>query len=114
MYDALGKGDDPDRMKGALYILWNKGIGKCGCANHDNVTKSFLHTAAYALTGMFLLSDGYNVLTIILIDQSLHSRYLLSLLGCQDEEKVRLLVTCHMVPAYVSIVSPRYRSLCPV
>jgi len=39
-------------MKGALYILWNKGIGKCGCANHDNVTKSFLHTAAYALTGM--------------------------------------------------------------
>ncbi|KAF9452549.1 hypothetical protein P691DRAFT_696832 [Macrolepiota fuliginosa MF-IS2] len=26
LYDALGKGNDPDRMKGALYILWNKGI----------------------------------------------------------------------------------------
>ncbi|KAJ3576133.1 hypothetical protein NP233_g629 [Leucocoprinus birnbaumii] len=52
LYKALGKGNDPDRMKGALYILWNKGI------------------AAYALT-----------------DQGLHSRYLLSLLGCQDEEK---------------------------
>ncbi|KAF5356022.1 hypothetical protein D9756_004202 [Leucocoprinus leucothites] len=52
LYNALGKGNDPDRMKGALYILWNKGI------------------AAYALT-----------------DQGLHSQYLLSLLGCQDEEK---------------------------
>lgn len=59
LYDALGKGDDPDRMKGALYILWNKGIGKCGYANHDNVTKSFLHAAAYALTGIvsFYLMD---------------------------------------------------------
>ncbi|KAI0067754.1 hypothetical protein BV25DRAFT_1834775 [Artomyces pyxidatus] len=26
LYDALTKGTDPDRMKGALYILWNKGI----------------------------------------------------------------------------------------
>ncbi|KAF7784715.1 hypothetical protein Agabi119p4_880 [Agaricus bisporus var. burnettii] len=26
LYDALGKGNDPDRMKGALYIMWNKGI----------------------------------------------------------------------------------------
>lgn len=25
---ALDKGSDPDRMKGALYVLWNKGIGK--------------------------------------------------------------------------------------
>ncbi len=23
---ALAKGTEPDRMKGALYILWNKGI----------------------------------------------------------------------------------------
>lgn len=28
LYDALGKGNDPDRMKGALYILWDKGIGQ--------------------------------------------------------------------------------------
>jgi proteasome activator subunit 4 len=27
VYDALAKGSDPDRMKGALYILWSKGIG---------------------------------------------------------------------------------------
>ena len=27
LYKALSKGNDPDRMKGALYILWNKGIG---------------------------------------------------------------------------------------
>ncbi|GLB36441.1 putative protein with domain of unknown function (DUF3437) [Lyophyllum shimeji] len=26
LFDALGKGSDPDRMKGALYVLWNKGI----------------------------------------------------------------------------------------
>lgn len=25
---ALDKGADPDRMKGALYVLWNKGIGE--------------------------------------------------------------------------------------
>ncbi|KAF8807254.1 hypothetical protein BYT27DRAFT_7189352 [Phlegmacium glaucopus] len=26
LYKALSKGNDPDRMKGALYVLWNKGI----------------------------------------------------------------------------------------
>jgi hypothetical protein len=26
-FDALAKGSDPDRMKGALYILWSKGLG---------------------------------------------------------------------------------------
>ncbi|TFK57500.1 ARM repeat-containing protein [Heliocybe sulcata] len=26
LFNALGKGNDPDRMKGALYVLWNKGI----------------------------------------------------------------------------------------
>ncbi|KAF8078288.1 hypothetical protein FPV67DRAFT_1663041 [Lyophyllum atratum] len=26
LFNALGKGSDPDRMKGALYVLWNKGI----------------------------------------------------------------------------------------
>ncbi|KAF8922284.1 armadillo-type protein [Mucidula mucida] len=52
LFDALERGSDPDRMKGALYILWNKGI------------------ASYALS-----------------DQSAHSRYLVSLLECQHEEK---------------------------
>ena len=27
VFEALAKGNDPDRMKGALYVLWNKGIG---------------------------------------------------------------------------------------
>jgi hypothetical protein len=28
VFNALVKGSDPDRMKGALYILWGKGIGQ--------------------------------------------------------------------------------------
>lgn len=28
VFSALVKGSDPDRMKGALYILWSKGIGQ--------------------------------------------------------------------------------------
>ena len=27
LFNALAKGNDPDRMKGALYVLGNKGIG---------------------------------------------------------------------------------------
>jgi membrane-bound inhibitor of C-type lysozyme len=27
MFDALAQGTDPDRMKGALYVLWSKGTG---------------------------------------------------------------------------------------
>ncbi|KAL0563362.1 Proteasome activator BLM10, partial [Marasmius crinis-equi] len=49
---ALTKGNDPDRMKGALYVLSNKGI------------------ASYAIT-----------------DLGFHRRLLISLLGCQHEEK---------------------------
>lgn len=48
------------------------------------------------------------------VDQNLHSRYLLSLLGCQNEEKVWLKVTRRMVPANVPTVSLRYKSLCPM
>ena len=39
LFRALEKNADPDRMKGALYVLWNKG------------------TAAYALAGMMM--QGY-------------------------------------------------------
>ena len=28
LLQALEKGTDPDRMKGALYVLWNKGTGE--------------------------------------------------------------------------------------
>jgi hypothetical protein len=27
VFNALAPGSDPDRMKGALYLLWDKGIG---------------------------------------------------------------------------------------
>lgn len=30
-FGALVKGMDPDRMKGALHVLWNKGIGMVHC-----------------------------------------------------------------------------------
>ncbi|KAL0578024.1 Proteasome activator BLM10 [Marasmius crinis-equi] len=52
LLQALMKGNDPDRMKGALYVLSNKGI------------------ASYAIT-----------------DLGFHRQLLISLLGCQHEEK---------------------------
>ncbi|KAF8971500.1 armadillo-type protein [Flammula alnicola] len=33
LFKALQKGNDPDRMKGALYILWNKGIAAYALAD---------------------------------------------------------------------------------
>ncbi|KAF9474298.1 hypothetical protein BDN70DRAFT_884955 [Pholiota conissans] len=33
LFKALKKGNDPDRMKGALYILWNKGIAAYALAD---------------------------------------------------------------------------------
>ena len=47
---ALEKGTDPDRMKGALYVLWNKGIGKRLIILHKN-SVDFRMTASYALAG---------------------------------------------------------------
>ncbi|KAI0322307.1 hypothetical protein OF83DRAFT_1161297 [Amylostereum chailletii] len=35
LFNALSRGVDPDRMKGALYILWNKGIGQCSIHPKD-------------------------------------------------------------------------------
>lgn len=29
LFEALSRGTNPDRMKGALYVLWNKGTGTC-------------------------------------------------------------------------------------
>ena len=53
MFDALSKGNDPDRMKGALYVLWNKSTGTyflpwTGPAQADK------DIAAYALGGKLL------------------------------------------------------------
>ncbi|KAF5337321.1 hypothetical protein D9611_003207 [Ephemerocybe angulata] len=35
IFNALGKGTDPDRMKGALYMLWVKGIAAYAIADHE-------------------------------------------------------------------------------
>ncbi|KAG6910583.1 hypothetical protein DXG01_009534 [Tephrocybe rancida] len=69
LFDALGKGSDPDRMKGALYVLWNKGIGGHNFTSGVHCFLTFSQ-AAYALG-----------------DPGFHHRYLLSLLNCQHEEK---------------------------
>ncbi|KAF9535499.1 hypothetical protein CPB83DRAFT_841859 [Crepidotus variabilis] len=34
LFKALEKGTDPDRMKGALYILWNKGVAAYALGDH--------------------------------------------------------------------------------
>ncbi|KAJ3537454.1 hypothetical protein NMY22_g5581 [Coprinellus aureogranulatus] len=41
LFDALKKGNDPDRMKGALYLLWIKGTAGYALADHD-FSKPFL------------------------------------------------------------------------
>ncbi|KAK7058314.1 Proteasome activator BLM10 [Paramarasmius palmivorus] len=61
LLQALTKGNDPDRMKGALYVLSNKGIS----------SSTFVFSAV-------LIPD---------LDMGFHQQYLVSLLGCQHEEK---------------------------
>ncbi|KAJ2928817.1 hypothetical protein H1R20_g8194, partial [Candolleomyces eurysporus] len=41
VFDALGKGNDPDSMKGALYVLWNKGTAAYALADQE-LHKSYL------------------------------------------------------------------------
>jgi hypothetical protein len=52
MFDALAPGTDPDRMKGALYVLWSKGTGKCRttCVTHASLRRidSGVHAARQA------------------------------------------------------------------
>jgi proteasome activator subunit 4 len=36
MFDALAEGSDPDRMKGALYVLWGKGTAAYAFADHNS------------------------------------------------------------------------------
>ena len=71
LLDALKKGNDPDRMKGALYMLWNKGIATC------------------ALTGIHCLFTSNSSIFNVSSGPDSYGQYLLSLLDCQHEEKVK-------------------------
>ncbi|TFK76811.1 hypothetical protein BDN72DRAFT_829977 [Pluteus cervinus] len=45
LFSALAKGNDPDRIKGALYVLWNKGIAAYALSDlgfHDKYLVSLL------------------------------------------------------------------------
>ncbi len=46
LFNALAKGNDPDRMKGALYVLGNKGIGMTSPCLDDELADAHrqLHT----------------------------------------------------------------------
>ena len=50
LLQALSKGADPDRMKGALYVLWNKGIGEL-LLDHSHSQMAHLFPASYAAAG---------------------------------------------------------------
>ncbi|THV06075.1 hypothetical protein K435DRAFT_712109 [Dendrothele bispora CBS 962.96] len=65
---ALSKGNDPDRMKGALYVLSHKGI------------------MSYALVGKYSFHRKLRC-TDHRLDQGLHQRFLLAILESQHEEK---------------------------
>jgi hypothetical protein len=49
LFNALAKGNDPDRMKGALYVLWNKGTGTDNYMYSCRLLTRL--SAAYALGG---------------------------------------------------------------
>lgn len=76
LFDALAKGIDADRMKGALYILWNKGI------------------ASYAIAGKkWSLMDensGSRLSVLDPKDPAMYGKYLIALLESQHQEKVNV------------------------
>lgn len=49
MFDSLSKGNNPDRMKGALYVLGNKGTSKRALSMTTSPTLNYpigkLHTS---------------------------------------------------------------------
>lgn len=55
MFDSLSKGNNPDRMKGALYVLGNKGTSECVLPITTTFTlKDLIGKAAYIMAGMTL------------------------------------------------------------
>ncbi|KAH7883839.1 hypothetical protein F5I97DRAFT_1969128 [Phlebopus sp. FC_14] len=71
MLNALTKGSHPDRMKGALYVLGNKGTGEEMCLFGPNG----------------ILSCSNCVAAYTMANQDFSRQYLVSLLECQHEEK---------------------------
>jgi hypothetical protein len=61
VFNALVKGSDPDRMKGALYILWSKGIGQIFSYILLNAI-AHLDVAVYAVAGK--LSTSHSLVTL--------------------------------------------------
>jgi hypothetical protein len=57
VFNALRKGSDPDRMKGALYILWSKGIGQVFSCIPSNAIAD-LDAAVYAVAGKLYMSHS--------------------------------------------------------
>ena len=51
LYNALARGTDPDRMKGALYILYDKEIGTKASFYMQFVSLTMVVTATYAIAG---------------------------------------------------------------
>jgi proteasome activator subunit 4 len=80
MFDALAEGSDPDRMKGALYVLWGKGTGKSPVPDTERLQLTERRAAAYAFA-----------------DHNSRGRYLTALLECQHQEKVGSLAVCHVL-----------------
>jgi hypothetical protein len=62
VFNALVKGSDPDRMKGALYILWGKGIGQV----FEYITNAIADTdaALYAVAGNSSMSLSLSTLSL--------------------------------------------------
>lgn len=68
--DSLTAGTDPDRMKGALYMLWDNAF------------------ANYALAGMPARPHEIRPATDSSVDVHISNQYLTRLLDCQHQEKV--------------------------
>jgi proteasome activator subunit 4 len=87
MFDALAKGSDPDRMKGALYVLYSKGTGKLFDFTLVDLPLTLLQPPMRFLVwfGPFTLKK---LVSHVHPDHTFRDRYLMSLLECQHQEKV--------------------------
>jgi hypothetical protein len=116
LYDALGKGNDPDCMKGALYILWNKGIGKFGLMRLAHIVLNFLYfAAAYALTGGHLATLECALFTELeSIRSGLAFQIPTFLARMSERGESERLATTFAVPLTRPFYSLQYRNLYPM
>lgn len=56
LFNALAKGNDPDRMKGALYVLGNKGIGMTSLYLDDELADAHWQLPTLWLVSVVILS----------------------------------------------------------